>query len=112
LVEFGTPTIIVGSVLNVTGFDVTVDFGTPTITTELTISGTVFNHETGTVVSGAVVRLFDDNDVKVDQVTSGVDGSFLFLLGFNPTETYYTTATWDDGGTQYTGASPRGCEPE
>lgn len=111
LVEFGTPTIIVGSVLNVTGFDVTVDFGSPTVSTELTISGTVFNHETGSVVSGATVRLFDDNDVKVDQVTSGPDGSFLFLLGFNPTDTYYTTATWDDGGTQYTGASDRGCEP-
>lgn len=111
LVEFGTPTIIVGSFLPVDGFDLPVQFGAPTVSTELTISGTVFNHETGTAVSGAVVRLFDDNDVKVDQVTSNPDGSFVFYLGFNPTETYYTTATWDDGGVQYTGASDRGCEP-
>lgn len=72
------------------------------------ITGIVFDHETGDVVAGATVCLVRDSDaLQVGCVTSGIDGSYTFPRDTNDPNTYYTIVTSGSGQ----GRSEGGCAP-
>ena len=76
------------------------------------ISGTVFNHETGLVVSGATVKLYrDSDDLMVASTLSAVDGTYSFPRDSVDPNTYYVVAEYMDGPTLVTGVSAT-CSPE
>jgi hypothetical protein len=109
-VTFGTPTLIQDNVLTVSGFDLGISFGTPTLAGQPTITGTVFNHETGNPVgAGVVVKLFDDNDLLIDSTVTDAGGSYLFFRPFGDTDLYWTLAYYDVLGVQFHGVSDRSC---
>lgn len=110
-VEYGDPVVLLDNVLLVTGYDMSVEYGTPILQTQLVFTGVVRNHETGDPISGATIRLFDDNDVKVGTTVTGVDGSYAFYFTPPVTDTFYVTAEYMDGLTQVHGISDRGCVP-
>lgn len=72
------------------------------------ISGVVYNHENGSVVSGATVCLVRDSDAyQVGCVVSGVDGTYSFPRDSADPYTYHVVVT--TGSMQ--GASESGCAP-
>lgn len=68
-----------------------------------TVSGTT-KDSNGAALASCVVALFrTSDDVKVDQVTSGADGSFAFTTGA-PATSYYVVA-YKPGSPDVTGAT-------
>lgn len=77
------------------------------------IAGVVRNHETGSVVEGATVRLFRSTDDAICQTaTSGPDGSYSFDRDADDPYDYYVTAQYLEGATQVHGITDRGLVPE
>lgn len=106
----GEPVVLLLQIIAPAGVNSSASVGTPTIATQPTVTGTVFNHETGAPVgAGVTVKLFDDNDLLIDTTVTDASGAYLFYRPFGDTDLYWTLAYYDVLGVQYEGVSNRGC---